>query len=142
MHTRPRRDNPPRQAIARLSLLALGLLLSLALARPAGAEPVVEEYLHIEVDSSYDLGSVIPNSGGLHEPDEKLEVLVAANFAHGGLTISLTDLEHEASESTISRSRVSVRDFQTGTFLPLNQPRNVTGPANPGMFQLELEFRV
>lgn len=140
-------STPPLHRLHRRFIGFVGMLLATAAvlpglgATPAAAQPAVQEFMVIEVDDTYDMGAVT----SLHtpfEPDEPLQVRFAANFAHAGLTVSITPLEHESEDREINPSRIFLKHPGTGIYEQLNQPRNITGPVPPGVFQVDMIFRV
>jgi len=121
-----------------IALLA-GAVLA-ALSQAAYAIPRVERYVNISVSpEELDLGSV-PQPGAYVSPSE-LKVHVTANCAHGGVMATATPLKlSEGIE--IPLERFFVRIPATGQFVPMVQPVLITGPMNPGVFDLVLKFRV
>ena len=113
-----------------------------AAAPPAAGEPHVQPFMHIEVQAEHDWGTML-GFDGFHDAPDKLEVLLAANFHHGGVVASITDLEHEdGSSAKIGKERIYTRKLHQGAFAPMAQPVQITGPMDPGVHNLPLEFRV
>jgi hypothetical protein len=86
-----------------------------------------------------DLGSV-PQAGAYDSPAE-LKVHVTANCVHAGVVASLTPLDR-AEGGRIGPERVFVRLPRTGNYMPMTNPVAITGPMNPGVFDVILKFRV
>jgi len=131
-----------------LAALALVVIVVLGAATYAGSrppiripyKPIIEQYLCISVTpQELNLGSV-PHPG-LYDSPAILTVHVAADCAHGGIVASATPLER-AEGGTIPPERIFVRIPATGQYAPMDAPVAITGPMVPGVFDVELKFRV
>jgi hypothetical protein len=102
-------------------------------------KPVIEQYFCISVTPhELDLGNV-PHPG-LYDSPAILTVHVAADCEHGGVVASATPLQHP--EGTIPPERIFVRILPTGGYVSMDAPVVITGPAGPGVFDVELKFRL
>ena len=125
--------------LARSVLVAAAVVTFLA-AQPACALPRIERYLSVTVTpSELDLGTV-PQPGVYDSPSE-LKVHVTANCTHGGVVASVTPLVR-AGGGTLDPERVSVKLPGTGNYVPMTNPVPVTGPMDPGVFDVILKFRL
>lgn len=123
-----------------LCVLAASAAVLLAAAEKAEAVPRVERYVNFSVTpTSLDLGSV-PQPGVYNSPAE-LKVHVTANCVHGGVVASATPLTR-AGGGSIGTDRVFIKLPGTGNYMPMIAPVPVTGPMNPGVFDVILKFRV
>ena len=110
------------------------------LAGTAHAIPKVERYVNVSVTpATLDLGSV-PQPGTYDSPSE-LKVHVTANCVHGGVVASVTALER-AGGGSIGPERIFVKLPATGNYVAMTNPVAVTGPMNPGVFDVVLMFRL
>jgi len=123
-------------------LVAVSAVAALALcAGTAHAIPKVERYISVTVTpATLDLGSV--PQPGLYDSASELKVHVTANCVHGGIAASVTALERAGGGGSIGPERVFVRLPATGVYVPMTNPVVVTGPMNPGVFDVVLMFRV
>ncbi|MGB2975718.1 MAG: hypothetical protein WBD18_06745 [Phycisphaerae bacterium] len=122
-------------------LVAVAVAAVLALwAETAHAIPKVERYVNVSVTpATLDLGSV-PQPGTYDSPSE-LKAHVTANCTHGGVVASMTALTR-AGGGTIGLERIFLKLPATGNYVAMTNPVAVTGPMNPGVFDVVLKFRV
>ena len=129
-----------RSFLVACCLLATLATLAVMLCGPAQALPRVERYVSATVSpAALDLGSV-PQPGSYDSPSE-LKVHVTANCIHGGVVASVTPLTRTGGGS-IAPERVFVKLPATGNYVPMTNPVAVTGPMNPGVFDVILKFRL
>lgn len=141
---RPTRHNPPRTTRRyrrHLRSAVVVAVMLMALTVDVHADPRIEPFIAIDAPESYDMGTVM-DFNSPHEPDDALMIQFAANIPHNGLTVSITPLAHGDSSQEIARSQIFVREPGSGLWQPLNQARNITGPVPPGLFQVDLAFRL
>jgi len=118
----------------------VAVAVAAALAGPAHALPRVERYVNVTVTpATLDLGSV--PQPGTYDSASELKVHVTANCVHGGVVASVTALER-AGGGTIGPERVFVKLPATDNYVAMTNPVAVTGPMNPGVFDVVLKFRV
>ena len=131
-----------------LAVSVLAVIVVLVAATYAGSrppiripfKPVIEQYLCITVTPhELDLGSV-PHPG-LYDSPAILTLHVAADCEHGGIMVSATPLER-AEGGSIPPERIFVRIPATGGYVSMYAPVAITGPMAPGVFDVELKFRV
>jgi len=89
---------------------------------------------------SLDLGTV-PHPGVFDSP-AVLTVHVAANISHGGVMILMADPLEGPGGAKIPLNRTWVKLPTGGQFVDLTAQVAVTGPMNPGVFDVPLKFRV
>ena len=134
--------HPKAGHLQRFSPPVLALLAMLLAVAPATADEVsVQPFLHIEVPASYHMGDVA-GFDGFHNAPETLDILLAANFYHGGVQLTMSPLEHENTNATIGPENIYVRQLHTNLFVPMAHPVAVTESMAPGVFNLALEFRL
>ena len=131
----------PRNTIERRAVLAtLAWAVLAVLCSQAHALPVVQRYVNFSVaPNNLDLGSV--THPGAYDSPAELKVHVTANCAHAGVVASATPLTR-AGGGSIGTDRVFIRLPGTGNYVPMIAPVVVTGPMNPGIFDVILKFRV
>jgi len=126
-----------------LSPILCGLIavaVAAALAGPAEALPKVERYVSVTVTpATLDLGSV--PQPGTYDSASELKAHVTANCVHGGVVASMTALTR-AGGGTIGLERIFLKLPATGVYVPMTAPVVVTGPMNPGVFDVVIKFRV
>ncbi|MCY2924075.1 MAG: hypothetical protein NT031_01310 [Planctomycetota bacterium] len=130
-----------RPALATLAWAGLAVLAVLAVTAGTDihAAPVVQKYINMSVSpTTLDLGSV-PGPGAYDSPSE-LKVHVTANCVHGGVVASVTPLTC-ADGGDIGRERIFIK-LSGMNFRPMTSAVPVTGPMNPGIFDIVLKFRV
>ena len=109
------------------------------LAGTAHAIPKVERYVSVTVTpATLDLGSV--PQPGTYDSASELKVHVTANCVHGGVMASVTALARTGGGS-IGPERIFLK-LPAGNYVPMTNPVAVTGPMNPGVFDVILKFRV
>ena len=128
---------------------SLGVLITLHLSAavcpvkgnfPDHPLPRIERYISISVTpKELDLGAV--PQPGLYDSPAILTLHVEANCPHGGVVVHATPLESPES-GFIPPERILVRVPETGEYVPMRDPVNITGPMGPGVFDLALNFRV
>ena len=102
--------------------------------------PGIERYISVSITpKELDLGAV--PQPGLYDSPAILTLHVEASYPHGGVVVHATPLENPESGS-IPPDRILVRAPETGEYVPMRDPVNITGPMGPGVFDLELKFRV
>jgi hypothetical protein len=117
----------------------MAVILIAAAAAHAGL--IIQRYVNFSVTpSSLNLGSV-PQPGAYDSPAE-LKVHVTANCVHGGIVASMTPLTRTHGDGSIGNDRVFIMLPGTGKYVPMIAPVIVTGPMNPGIFDVILKFRV
>jgi len=125
-------------ALGRLVVAAAVLALW---AETAHAIPKVERYVSVSVTpATLDLGSV--PQPGTYDSASELKVHVTANCVHGGVVASVTALERAGGGGSIGPERVFVKLPATDNYVAMTNPVAVTGPMNPGVFDVILKFRV
>ncbi|MFW6155457.1 MAG: hypothetical protein ACOC95_09590 [Planctomycetota bacterium] len=130
-----------RQLTAIGAAALAAVLVVLAGAGPVHAQPRVQPYVVLDVTpESLDLGDVA--QPGLYQSQAELNIRVAANVAHGGLTASMTPLEREGGAGTIGPDRILVKRPGEGNYVPMTDPVILTGPMRPGVVDIPLTFRV
>jgi len=111
------------------------------LAGPAHAIPKVERYVSVTVTpATLDLGSV--PQPGLYDSPSELKAHVTANCVHGGVVASMTALERAGGGGSIGPERIFLKLPATGVYVAMTDPVAVTGPMNPGVFDVVLMFRL
>ncbi|MEI7836445.1 MAG: hypothetical protein WCK05_08530 [Planctomycetota bacterium] len=136
----PHRTTERRPALATLAWAGLAAMAVLALApADAHAAPVIQKYINMSVSpTTLDLGSV-PAPGAYDSPSE-LKVHVTANCVHGGVVASVTPLTR-AEGGAIDGNRIFIK-LPGMNYRPMTSAVPVTGPMNPGVFDIILKFRV
>ena len=136
-----RSASPPRSGVRRLcAILAAAATLGALVATDAYARPNIERYVNFSVSpASLDLGSV--TQPGIYDSPSELTVHVMANCVHGGVVASVTPLVL-AGGGSIDPQRVFVKLSPSGNYVPMTNPIPVTGPMNPGAFDVILKFWV
>ncbi len=101
----------------------------------------ITPFAHISVSAdSLDLGTV-PRPGVFDSP-AKLIVHVAANIPHNGVMILMADPLEGPGGVKIPLNRTWVKLPAGGQLVDLTDQVAVTGPMNPGVFDVPLKFRV
>lgn len=136
------RLSPPRSQsfLKTCCLLATLTALAVLLCGPAQALPRIEKIVTVTATpAALNLGTTA--GVGQYDSAAELKVHVAANCLHGGIIASVTPLTRSAG-SVIGPERVFVRLPLTGAYVPMTHPLDLTGPMNPGVFDVILKFRV
>ena len=111
-----------------------------AVPQNARAIPRIVRYVRVTATpENLDLGSV--PTPGVFDSAVELTVHVAANCAHAGVVLSMPAPLTAPGGATIPLNRTWVK-LPAGPFVALTAPVAVTGPMNPGVFDVVLKFRV
>ena len=134
----------PFQRMTRARYAAVGGLLCVvasAMVALAGGPPLlVEPYIRVSVLTPHvDLGN--PGPLGTYDSAATMVVRVESNCPHGGLVAQLQSLARDGG-GLFPPAKVFIRRPQTGEYVPMDGPVNLTGPMGPGRFDLELKFRL
>ena len=124
-----------------LTSLSLSLAVSPVKGKfPHHPLPGIERYISISVTpKELDLGAV--PQPGLYDSPATLTLQVEANCPHGGVVVHATPLVCPKARPILP-DRIFVRIPETGEYVPMKGPLNITGPMGPGVFDLALNFRV
>lgn len=102
--------------------------------------PGIERYISVSITpKELDLGAV--PQPGLYDSPAILRLHVEANCPHGGVVVHATPLVCPKAPPILP-DRIFVRIPETGEYVPMKGPVNVTGRMGPGVFDFELTFRV
>jgi len=102
--------------------------------------PGIERYISVSITpKEIDLGAV--PQPGLYDSPAILTLHVEANCPHGGVVVHATPLVCPKARPILP-DRILVRVPETGEYVPMRDPVNITGPMGPGVFDLALNFRV
>jgi len=140
MNAANRRTRSGRALARRLCLVAA--IVAVAAGAPmAHALPRVTRYVQVSASpANLDLGNV-PHPG-TYDSAAKLKVHVVANCVHGGIAASVTALARTGGGGSIGPERIFVKVPATGNYVAMKNPVPLTGPMNPGVFDVILKFRV
>lgn len=111
--------------------------------RPPQRDPSRPEPF-LEISVSPEELNFLAEGPGEHDADSDLVVHVASNYPHGGIVVEMSELQYVDGNNgaALPPERVAVRGPVTeDEYVPLAQPVNVTGPMEPGLWDVTLEFQ-